>query len=216
MEFHLPSFDQPEKSLHIWIHPIYILVSCFFTTHINIILPTSLNLLSDLVLSGFPTELSVILRYLTIRPSTSTIPVQDVQNLTSWSTFLTTVLKRPTYITAHAKYLILFMSPVLCPASLFQSDRRRRKMKIVNKEISKHVTTLKFMKYFVTLLDVAGRKIITTFLIPAYGNNECRSLFCQLIQTRHDAGLNTPFIFALPHTSIYTFEQHLHFTRIMS
>jgi hypothetical protein len=60
----------------------------------------------------------------------------------------------------------------MCPASLFQSGRRRRKTKIVNKEISKHVTTLKFMIHFVTLLDVAGRKIVITFLIPAYGNNE--------------------------------------------
>jgi hypothetical protein len=61
------------------------------------------------------------------------------------------------------------MSPVLCPASLFQSRRRRKKTKIVNKEISKYVSTLKFMTYFVTILDVAGRKIIITFMIPAYG-----------------------------------------------
>ena len=64
------------------------------------------------------------------------------------------------------------------------------------------------MTYFVTLLPVARRKIIVTYLIPAYGNNECCSFFCQLLQTRHDAVLNNPFIFALPHTQIYTFQQH--------
>jgi len=73
-----------KKSLHKWTHPIYILIPCFFTIHLNIILSTSLSLLSDLVLSDVPTELSVILRYLIVRPSTSsTIPVQDVKNLTS-------------------------------------------------------------------------------------------------------------------------------------
>ena len=153
-----------------------------------------------------------------VRPSiSSTIPVSDVQNLTSQFSFLTTVSQRPTYVTAHARYLILSMSPVLCPASLFQFGRRRRNTKIVNKEISKHVNTLIFTTYFVTDLDVAGRKIIITYMIPAYGEDVlvyC-SLFCQLIQTRHDTGRNNPFIFALPHTSICTFE-HLHFTRIVS
>jgi hypothetical protein len=94
------------KSLHKWTHPIYILISCFFTIHLNIILPTSLSLLTDHVLTGFPTEISVISRYLMIRPSTSsTIPVQDLINLTSWSSLLTTALQRPTYVTAHARYV---------------------------------------------------------------------------------------------------------------
>jgi len=71
MEFHLSSFDQPGKSLHKWTHPIYILISCFFTIHLNIILLTSISLLSYLVLSDFPTKFSAILRYLMVRPSTS-------------------------------------------------------------------------------------------------------------------------------------------------
>jgi hypothetical protein len=33
------------------------------------------------------------------------------------------------------------------------------------------------MIHFVTLLDVAGRKIVITFLIPAYGNNEWMLFF---------------------------------------
>jgi len=95
----------PKKSFHKWRHPLYILISCSFAIHLNSILSTSLNLLSDLVLSGFPTKFPVVLRYLMVRPSTSsTIPVQDVQNLTSWPSFLTTVLQRPTYVTAHARF----------------------------------------------------------------------------------------------------------------
>jgi hypothetical protein len=139
-EFHLPPFDQPENSLHKWTHPIYVIISCYFTIYLNIILQTSLRLLSDLLLSGFPTELLFILRYLKVRQSTSTTPVQDVQNLTGWSSVLTILLLRPIYVT-------LFISPVLCPASLFQSGRSR-KTTIVNKEIGKHVNYFEISEIF--------------------------------------------------------------------
>jgi hypothetical protein len=119
------------------------------------------------------------------------------------------------YGIAHARYLTLFKSPVLCPASLFQTGRRRKK-KILNTEKSKHVNFFEISEIFRYNFRRSWKE--NNYNIPDcyVWKKGCCSLFCQLLQTPHDAGINNSFIFAVPHTSTYTFEKHVQFRETVS